>query len=159
MYQYGEPGSTVDFFCSLSEDDRKRLIYVALIFGDSDIKKVADYLIQRFNLPAKTPEALSSQMSENDRNELLEIIRSVQLAPKKLPKYDRDRIRKKLLEILGLMGSLSFEDAYWLLIPPNPEQNIIIINAVGGSGKKTQDSVKNEIFYNSRRLHSGVLTT
>ena len=48
LYRYGDPGSSKTLFNSLSNNDQKRLLYWALIDGDTDIKNIAKYFMVVF---------------------------------------------------------------------------------------------------------------
>jgi hypothetical protein len=41
LYQYGNLSGSQDLFDQLSDDDKKRLIALALVEGDSDVQNVA----------------------------------------------------------------------------------------------------------------------
>lgn len=70
LYRYGNPADSANLFNSLSTNDQKRLVYLALAEGDEDMKNVARYLMQKFNVEAPTMEELLRQMEPEDSTEI-----------------------------------------------------------------------------------------
>jgi len=48
LFRYGNPCGSQKLFKTLSSNDQKRLLYLALVEGDSDVRGMADYLAKRF---------------------------------------------------------------------------------------------------------------
>lgn len=132
LYRYGSPGSSVGLFQSLSLDDRKRLIYLALAEGDEDVQNVARYLMQNLSSPPRNLAELLAQMSPEDKAEFAEIREDKLLKTKSLTVIDRQRITEELRKVCGRIGFLKVEEAFWILIPKDPIGDAIWIEAVGG---------------------------
>lgn len=112
LYRYGSPGSSVDLFQSLSLDDRKRLIYLALTESDNDVQNVARYLMQNFSSAPQNPAELLAQMSPEDKAELTELREDKRLKTKTPTAIDRQRITEELRKVCDRIGFLKVEDAF-----------------------------------------------
>jgi len=132
LYQYGSPGSSVDFFNSLSLDDRKRLIYLALTEGDKDVQNVAHYLMQKLSPVPRNLKELFAQLTPEDKTEFEKLMEDKQLRPKLLTIIDQQKITEELQKICNQIGFLEVEEAFWILIPNDPGEETLWIEAVGG---------------------------
>ena len=128
LYRYDNLASSVDFFNSLSLDDRKKLIYLALTEGDKDVQNVAHYLMQKLSLVPRNMEELLAQKTSEDRAEL----EDKSLRPESLTASDRQRITEELRRARDQIGFLEVEEAFWILIPNDPAEKALWIEAVGG---------------------------
>ena len=95
LYRYGSLASSVDLFDSLSLDDKKRLIYLALTEGDKDVQNVAHCLMQKLSRAPQNFEELLAQISPEDRTELEEFLVRVQIEKKMEDKAYRRHFKRK----------------------------------------------------------------
>jgi hypothetical protein len=128
LHRYGSPASSVGLFNRLSQDDRKRLIYLALAEGDADVQSVAHYLMQKLTPAPRNKEELFAQMSSEDRTEL----EDEPLKPRSLTPIDERRIIEELRKARDQIGFLEVEEAFWILIPHDLAEEAAWIEAVGG---------------------------
>jgi len=70
LYRYGDPVNSISIFKQLTRDDQKRLLCLALIEDDNDIKNVARYLLKRLDPATGSLEQLLNQMSTEDQAEV-----------------------------------------------------------------------------------------
>lgn len=136
LYRYGDVGHSKTLFNRLSESDQKRLLYLALLENDKDITNVATNLMQKLTPPLKDLEDLLAHMDTTDKAEVERLQMQLKQDETELSDADRQRIMDILSESCDKMGSLSYEEAFWVLIPSDPEENIAWIQA---SGKGEQD--------------------
>lgn len=136
LYQYGDLSSSWDVFESLSNDDQKRLIALALIEGNSDVQNVARFLMGRLMKPPPSNlDNLLLQMNPEDRKEV-ETIRSQILGGQTqafLTMIDQRRIVEELHTACDLIGMGDIEEAYWVLIPREVNNKATWIKAMGGA--------------------------
>jgi hypothetical protein len=135
LYQYGNLTITWDVCDSINDDDKKRLVALALIEGDEDVKNTAGFLMGKlFKLSAGNLDKLILQMNLEDRQEMETIREQSQgvKAQAKLTISDRNRIILELQKACDHFGSLEFEEARWILIPSDPSEEATWISAMGG---------------------------
>lgn len=140
LYQYGDLSSFNDLFNKLSLDDQKRLIYLALTKGDKDVKNVARYLMKKLNPAPKNFKELLTQISPEDITELesppMEDEQLELTENEPLTTAAQQRIDEELQKACNKIGFLEVEEAYWILIPSDPAEETIWIEAVGGENKE-----------------------
>jgi hypothetical protein len=119
MYQYGHLTVSSDFFKELSPGDKKRLIYLALSTGNRDVKNVAMRLMPMYDDSLEKVRMLLSELPEEDRDELIEITKTMQVD--ELTKDDRNAIAGELELACGRIGNLDVEEAYWILMHEGEE--------------------------------------
>jgi len=141
LYRYGDPGSSKTLFNSLSNNDQKRLLYWALIDGDTDIKNIAKYFMQQLNPAPNDVKELLAQMNPNDRDEIETIYSQVKncQVDTELLEPDKQKIMEILTEACNKIGSLEIEEAFWVLIPSEPSKSTIWLQARGRSGHISSD--------------------
>lgn len=126
LYRYGDPGHSIGRFNQLTEHDQKRLLCLALVYGDEDVQNVARYLLRRLDGTADSLEQLLTEMSPEDQAQLAAPVRKTELT-----ESDHERISPELQKGITAIGSLPVEEAFWILIPEDPVQDAIWIEAVG----------------------------
>jgi len=136
LYRYGDVGHSKTLFDRLSDNDQKRLLYLALLESDKDITNVATSLMQQLRLPLKDLEDLLAHMNANDKEEIEKLQVQLKQDERELSDADRQRIMDVLCESCDKMGSLLYEEAFWVLIPLDPDKNVAWIPA---SGKGERD--------------------
>jgi hypothetical protein len=136
LYRYDDPGSSRTLFNSLSNNDKKRILYWALIEGDTDIKNIAKYFMQQLNPAPNDIKELLEQMDPNDRDEIEKIFSQVNNSQvdTELSEDNRKKIMEILSEACNKIGSLEIEEAFWVLIPYESSKSIIWLQARGISG-------------------------
>ena len=73
LYRYRDAGSSGVVFGSLTTNDRRKVVYLALATGDSDIINVANDLTNQFKITYKDMDELLSQIPDDERKELMRI--------------------------------------------------------------------------------------
>jgi hypothetical protein len=134
LYQYGNLSSSLDLFDQLSDCDKQRLIALALIEGNSDVQNVARCLLAKLSPRPADLKALLAQMSPDDRAEAETY--GAQTAcqngqPQLTPAVCR-RILEELQAGCTEIGSQELEQAYWILIPTELEEDATWMEAMGG---------------------------
>jgi hypothetical protein len=134
LYQYGNLSSSLDLFDQLSDCDKKRLIALALTEGNSDVQNVARCLLAKLNPRPANLNALLSQMSPEDRAEAetYGVQTSSQNERPQLTPALCSRILEELQAGCSEIGSQELEQAYWILIPAELEDDATWIEAMGG---------------------------
>lgn len=135
LYRYGNLASCEDFFNNLSLVDKKRLIYFALTDGNKDMQNVAHYFMKKLSPAPGNLEELLAQMSSEDKEEVAGFMKERLSGPKALTGIDRQRITEELQKACDQLGTLEVEEAFWVLIPNEPEKEAIWIEAIGGKDK------------------------
>ena len=135
LYRYGDPGRAVTIFDNLGINDKKRLIYWALKEGDNDIKNVAKYLMRKLRPTPEDQEHLLTQMDPNDRAEIEQIESIKEEKPPTLSVNDCERIHEVLKKACSKIGFIEQEEAFWILIPENPLEKTLWIQARGKRGE------------------------
>ena len=131
LYRYGDVGHSKTLFNKLSENDQKRLLYLAFLENNTDITNVATNLMQQLTHPLRDFEDLLAHMDATDKEEIESLQMQLKQDESELLDADRQRIMDALSESCDKIGSLSYEEAFWILIPSDPEENVTWIQASG----------------------------
>lgn len=134
LYRYGSISGSLDLFSQLNDDDKRRLIALALIEGSEDAKNVADVLMGKLEPRASDLEQLVGQMTPESQQEI-ELIRDgnqVISIPSMMIESDVIAIRDEIIEACNQFGHLEVEEAWWVLIPGSEDEEIDWIEAMGG---------------------------
>jgi len=75
LYRYGGLSGNTDFFPKLSDQDKRRLIFLAFIEGDKDINNVAHFLMGRLKPNPGSLRGLFLQMRCRDKKEAKRLLR------------------------------------------------------------------------------------
>lgn len=133
LARYGHLAGSEDLFLSLSECDRRRLLALALTLGCQETQSVASALMSRLKPEPGTFRELLDQMDPADIAEIRAVSASVKM-PKQLQltRDDYARIREEVQAACEDFGSNIQEQAYWILIPHNQDEDADWLEAVGG---------------------------
>jgi len=132
LYQYGELSGSIDFFDKLSPENQRLLRYLALTEGDEDVRNVAHRLMGPV---PNSPEELLRQMSPYNRDQLEEARKGRQSKQGLMTTSDAERATNELREACNRIGSLAVEEAFWILLPCDPTEKALWIEAAGETGQ------------------------
>lgn len=131
--RYGHLAGSEDLFLTLDERDRRRLIALALILGSEDAQSVACYLMTKLNPEPGTEHELLALMDLTDIQEIHEICAAAKTtARQQLTRQDCARIMEEIRAACEDVGCKNQEEAYWVLIPQDLEEDADWIPAIGG---------------------------
>ncbi len=132
LYRYGALSGSVDFFGKLPPENQRVLLYLALTEGDEDVRNVAHVLMGPV---LSSAEELLRQMSAYNRDQLEEARKSGQSKQGLVAKLDVERATNELRKACNRIGSLAIEEAFWILLPCDPAEKALWIEAAGATGR------------------------
>jgi len=132
LYQYGSLSGPMETLSRLSYDDQRRLIALALIEGNTDIKNVACHLMGKLIPAPINLEQLKSQMSPEYQEEVDLYGKCISISSAIMSHNDKLAIIAELQEACNTLGLIEVEEAYWVFIPVSDEDDIIWSEAMGG---------------------------
>lgn len=133
LARYGHLAGSEDVFRSLSERDRRRFIALAHVMGSKDAKSVACYLMTKLNPEPGTERELLASMDPADVKEICDAGVIVKAAARpQITRQDYARIQEEIQAACEEIGGNSQEEAYWVLIPQDLEEDADWIEAIGG---------------------------
>lgn len=139
LYQYGNPDDALNLLADLSLNDQKRLLCLALVEGRREYTgNAVKQMLLRLDPRYTDLEAVLTNLPSEDRAEIEKSrLRALEgelpdepKAPAEPTEFDRQRITDALREVADEIGLLSYEDAVWVLIPRNPEEEVVWVEAV-----------------------------
>ncbi|MBS4015994.1 MAG: hypothetical protein KGZ86_06135 [Candidatus Latescibacteria bacterium] len=135
LYRYGNAGNSSNFFLSLNEEDKKRLICLALLEKDKDTLIVTRYFMEKMNLADKSIDDLLMLMAEESRLEIEMFIKSMNEIQYKdeIPNDEYQRIINELKKAVRKIGGQPIEHAFWILIPKDINCEALWIDASDSS--------------------------
>ncbi|MHA1676974.1 MAG: hypothetical protein ACTSU6_07335 [Candidatus Njordarchaeales archaeon] len=126
FYRYGIPGSTVDFFKSLTLRDKKRFVCVGLIEKDPEIKKLLNFLVRKYFPIRLDLKHILDSLREDDREEIELLIKNKSINQEAFSEYNLKRIKIELAKACKKIGYEKVEKAYWILLPEKQEEALWI---------------------------------
>ena len=72
LFRYGNPCDSQNLFKTLSTNDQKRLLYLALLEGDSDVRGMANYFAEKFYPEAPDLDCFSEFLKPADREKIVQ---------------------------------------------------------------------------------------
>lgn len=123
LFRYGSPGESKKLFDSIPSDDQKRLLYMAFIEGDSDIRGVAEYFTKIYYSNVRDLSQFSKYLRPEDKKN---IIKNLPI-DSKMKEYDQQRITKILSDIYPHICLQDENFSFWILIPKNINRKVIIV--------------------------------
>mgnify|MGYP000863689480 FL=1 len=133
LARYGHLAGSEDLFLSLSECDRRRLIALALAMGSQDVKAVASYLMTKLDPEPGTERELLALMDPNDVQETRAAAAAAKATGRQpFTREDVARIMEEIQAACEEFGSNIQEEAHWVLISQDLDEDADWIEAVGG---------------------------
>jgi len=132
LFRYDNPGKSKKLFDTISSDDQKRLLYMAFVDGDSDIRGVAEYFVKNYYPGISDLSQFSRYLKPEDR---VSILKNIPL-DSRMKKNDQQRILKVLSTFYPYICMLDKQFALWLLIPKSGNMKEIIIGDTRFWGKQ-----------------------
>lgn len=132
LFRYGNPGKSKELFDTISSDDQKRLLYIAYIEGDSDVRGVAEYFAKDYFSGISDLSQFARFLTTEDR---VSIIKSLPV-DSRMKKIHQQRITIVLSGLYPHICMLDKPFAFWVLIPKNNDMKEIIIGDTHFKGKQ-----------------------
>lgn len=133
LARYGHLAGSEALFFSLSECDRRRLIALALVTGSEETQTVACALMARLDPEPGTLNELLALMPRADECEIREAGSAMKaVARPQLTSEDCARIIEEIQAACSEFGWNKQEEAHWVLIAENLDEDADWIEAVGG---------------------------
>ena len=124
--QYGDSATLTTSFRALSSNDRIRLLAIAFSHHKADVRRAAELIAEMYQLGRL--ERLLELLTPSERAEIDRLRQTPWLH------VEYARIEEQLEGVVAEIGSLKFEDAYFILIPESGSTPATWIRAVGGDG-------------------------
>lgn len=123
LFRYGSPGESKKLFDSIPADDQKRLLYMAFIEGDSDIRGVAEYFTKIYYSNIGDLSQFSKYLRPEDKTN---IIKNLPI-DSRMKEYDQQRITNILSDIYPHICLQDETFSFWILIPKNINRKVIVV--------------------------------
>lgn len=157
VYQYRNSDDALNLLADLSLNDQKRLLCLALVEGrkeytGSAVRQMLLRLDPRYSdfeaVLATLPDEDMAEIKKSHLRVLGRELPDEPKAPAKPTELDHKRIAKALREVADEIGLLPYEDAVWILIPRNPEEEVVWVEAV-----RSEDPVLSKVRFSWMTLY------
>lgn len=145
LSRYGDMTDALNILADLTPTDQLRFLCLSLLEGQETQRTTAQQLLRGLNPHWVHVEKALSTLSQEDREEIQQAC--VPSPTVTFGQYDQVQVIHQLTQLAAEIGSLSYEEAVWALLPNAPGQESMWVDATGGS-----HSVTSRV-----RFHSDVL--